>query len=959
MKEPKERTWCIAWAFAIVFGLAATAAPSVAQEPIVEFFPAGVCGDNNSPLGVDCSVKELKDSVDAQGKPNGAVLIRDVPVDPPVTLIFQGFETSNLIANGTPATDYDRIRVDVVHEASSAPGIRFVDVAINDWAFFGGEFNLGPILKRETIEFRVRAVDPTAVDPFAAQPVARIKDAELDQFEDPVFSFSSADPTEEARVGITEEVTSVGGKAGDLAKLKTFESHRAPGPNDPPDGVRTQELNDAAEFTPQSEVEVKKQINLEPGSDAGSSALLRAVAQRFSLTTDDEVGFVPENLEREDGSVQQVGVGRLGLGQFVPFTAFLMAQSAGVTRFITASQDGEHPYILHRHVGLIGAATALYLSAIFGPLDPLSNLVLLGDFETGSLLMSKLTYGPNPGDPLSNIEFFYIDGDTGDVGRITGLGDPITVRGADYTIDGLFGGQVTASGRAYLNVDLLPVVGGTFPIGAVLVFDTRQLFTGGGAPLVDSWFPGDTVQTAGGPVQLGGLVEVFDADDLTDNLVIRSVQFSLGSPTTIYAAKGGTKTDVRRVAGSGDPVPGTGDEIFLIQSSKVNQFGDVGLNIFTAAAGTFNFTGTAALLSRETAGTQFLLKKGDPLPGDSGLIVNGVSQIMVGDGRKAAVVTTFLDSQNQSFTTLIPFDYGDTGPITPGSPLITTGDILRDAGGLEGEVSFIQVEPGGLGTSLAAVFALLTDGTRAVLRIPVSRPKNDLAMDFEDANGLWARFNDSFWARLNSQSPEIMTAGDMDNSGEDELIVDFGPGSGLWVWRSNPGWEPLHGATADDLETGDLDGSGEDDVIVDFGAPDGLWARFNDSTWAKLNSQSPNEIATGDLDDNGLDEAIASFGPGVGLWVWRNNSAWEKLNNQSAEDLETADLDVDGRDEVIVDFGPGAGLWVLNNNSTWTKLNSRSPLVMTVADMDGDGVDEVIANFGPGIGLWVWRNNST
>ena len=68
---------------------------------------------------------------------------------------------------------------------------------------------------------------------------------------------------------------------------------------------------------------------------------------------------------------------------------------------------------------------------------------------------------------------------------------------------------------------------------------------------------------------------------------------------------------------------------------------------------------------------------------------------MVGDGRKAAVLTTFLDSQNQFFSTLIPFDYGDTGPITSGSPLITTGDILRDAGGLGNQVSFIQAEPGG------------------------------------------------------------------------------------------------------------------------------------------------------------------------------------------------------------------------------------------------------------------------
>ncbi len=259
----------------------------------------------------------------------------------------------------------------------------------------------------------------------------------------------------------------------------------------------------------------------------------------------------------------------------------------------------------------------------------------------------------------------------------------------------------------------------------------------------------------------------------------------------------------------------------------------------------------------------------------------------------------------------------------------------------------------------ALYIAHLNNTNGIVFRIePVVSPENDVATDFGAADGLWARFDDSFWAKLNSQSPRVLAAGDIDNSGQDELIADFGPGAGLWVWRDNTAWEPLHGASADDLETGDLDSSAGDEVIVDFGPPDGLWARFNDSAWVKLNSQSPNAIATGDLDDNGRDEVIASFGPGIGLWAWRNNSTWEKLDDRSAEDLETGDLDADGRDEVIADFGPGVGLWALYNDGTWAKLNDQSPQVITVADLDGNGVDEVVAGFGAGVGLWVWRNNS-
>ncbi len=237
-------------------------------------------------------------------------------------------------------------------------------------------------------------------------------------------------------------------------------------------------------------------------------------------------------------------------------------------------------------------------------------------------------------------------------------------------------------------------------------------------------------------------------------------------------------------------------------------------------------------------------------------------------------------------------------------------------------------------------------------------PKNDIATDFEDANGLWARFDDSSWTKLNSQSPQVMAAGDLDNSGVDEVIASFGPGAGLWVFRNNAAWEQLHGDSPEDLATGGLDDGGQDEVIVDFGAPDGLWAYLNDSTWEKLNSQSPNGIATGDIDGNGQDEVIASFPSGVGLWVFRNNAVWVKINGQSAGDLETGDLDIDSRDEVIVDFGPGAGLWALYNDGAWARLNTRSPQAVTVADLDGNGIDEVVAAFGAGVGLWVWRNNS-
>ncbi len=246
----------------------------------------------------------------------------------------------------------------------------------------------------------------------------------------------------------------------------------------------------------------------------------------------------------------------------------------------------------------------------------------------------------------------------------------------------------------------------------------------------------------------------------------------------------------------------------------------------------------------------------------------------------------------------------------------------------------------------------------AVLDAILSRAKNDIAVDFGTAEGLWVRYDDGAFSRINSQSPGVMAAGDLDENGLDEVIASFEAVPGLWAFRNNGLWTNVNGQSAEDLETGDLDTDDSDEVVADFGSSVGLWVLYNDSTWSQINSQSPTEIATGDLDENGLDEVVASFGAGVGLWVFRNNSVWVKINNQSAEDLDTGDLDPDGRDEVIIDFGPGVGLWALYNDTSLAKLNNRSPQVITVADLDGNGIDDVVAAFGPGVGLWVWRNNS-
>ncbi len=239
------------------------------------------------------------------------------------------------------------------------------------------------------------------------------------------------------------------------------------------------------------------------------------------------------------------------------------------------------------------------------------------------------------------------------------------------------------------------------------------------------------------------------------------------------------------------------------------------------------------------------------------------------------------------------------------------------------------------------------------------RAANDVIFDFGTGTGIWARYNDTTWAKLHSLSPEIIATGDLDGNSEDEVIVDFGSGVGIWIRYNNAAWAKLHGLSPEIITTGDLDGNGEDEVIIDFGPGTGLWVRYNNSIWTKLHNSSPEIITTGDLDGNGEDDCIMDFGSGIGVYVFYNNSTWTKLHSLSPEIMSTGDLDGNGQDDCIMDFGPGIGTYVRHNNTTWTRIHSLSPGIIATGDLDGNGKDDCIVDFGPGTGLWIKYNNAT
>ncbi len=292
------------------------------------------------------------------------------------------------------------------------------------------------------------------------------------------------------------------------------------------------------------------------------------------------------------------------------------------------------------------------------------------------------------------------------------------------------------------------------------------------------------------------------------------------------------------------------------------------------------------------------------------------------------------------------------GTIPAGGMVTVTVEFNMTAEGLSaadysGTVTFTNLTNG------------MGDTTRGV-DLAVLLPADDIAISFAPGSGFWARLNDATWLALQTTSPEILAAGDMDGNGQDEIIADFGPGLGLWIWRNNSAFEPLHATSPEALAVGNIDGDaqGKADVVVAFGA-DGLWVRMNDSSWVQLSSESPLSLATGDMDGNGQDEILAGFGPGFGLQIYRNNTAFEVLHGGTAGLLATGNIDGDagGKADVVVDLGAG-GLWVRLNDSTWKPLAALSAQSMATGDLDGNGQDEIVAGFGPGQGLFIYRNNT-
>ena len=99
-----------------------------------------------------------------------------------------------------------------------------------------------------------------------------------------------------------------------------------------------------------------------------------------------------------------------------------------------------------------------------------------------------------------------------------------------------------------------------------------------------------------------------------------------------------------------------------------------------------------------------------------------------------------------------------------------------------------------------AVFAALIFGAIMLVLLganPIEGYSEMFVGAFGPAIGLWAKFNNGAWTRLNGLSPELVATVDLDGNGQDEVVGDFGPiaggGIGLWAKRNNGPWVRLNG----------------------------------------------------------------------------------------------------------------------------------------------------------------------
>ena len=226
------------------------------------------------------------------------------------------------------------------------------------------------------------------------------------------------------------------------------------------------------------------------------------------------------------------------------------------------------------------------------------------------------------------------------------------------------------------------------------------------------------------------------------------------------------------------------------------------------------------------------------------------------------------------------------------------------------------------------------------------RVGDELVAHFGAAYGLWHYDPLRGWRQLNTVSPDLMLAADLDGDGIEELAISF-KGYGLYIYRETRGWSKINSLIPEAMIRL---GNG---LVADFGAAYGLW-HYDPlrgwMPWMRLNTVSPELMLAADVDSDGIEELVASF-DGYGLYAYKESSGWLQINNVIPEAI------IRLGNGLVADFGVAYGLWHYDQERDWRQLNPLKPEQMLAADLDSDGIDELIASFS-GCGLCVYKEGN-
>jgi len=627
-------------------------------------------------------------------------------------------------------TDPANIAVFPVDLNTNRPGLQFTDTA-NDWRVQGGPDpdpnSIRVKSKLDTIEYRA-----VARDPQNNQLIARIKDFEVILRPGAVTSTNQNEP---ARALVSEVVSDENGDNifGSGVRMNVFKSTDA-----------GETLRVTRTFPPRSEIQFRKDVQPEPGADPNSVAEIEQIQQHVSLVADEEVGRVPGTIEPAGGGQTPVEYCALHPGHQMFFgvdpislspsqsPAIGSGSGFGIGTLDPVTADDFTWHNLAPRLRLTTGGTTLDdhfvdLDPSIPPLqDPNNTIEVVGfdstNFRLGLIAIEREPLFFSPVDAAARL----VDLDTGQAADIARLFDTVGISLGLYDITALGKMIVADDGIVTLGVELSRFSDPRVR-PSVVKKDASGISNGSPPTLVDSFVPGDMLDTDMGPLALGTFVELAGGNSATGGIAFTSDDPATGASVLFVLDHG---LPARLAAATGDPAGGGRTLFSLPTTVSLNGAGDAAGTVTTvdpnASIPVLTRRPLAALFPA-TGGIEKVVERGDPVPGTPNAFVETPFTVATNDSGAGMVEIQFQDGNGNFPNAILGFNYDPvTGLVTlDNAPLIQSGDTVNANGTLRvvgSTLNDISIGPKSLGDDALAISVVFTDGARAVLVVPMGTP---------------------------------------------------------------------------------------------------------------------------------------------------------------------------------------------------------------------------------------------